>query len=498
MNKTYILGIDQSTTGTKAVVLDQLGQFIGKVSKEHKQYYPKPGWVEHNLEEIYNNTIYLAKEVIAKTSIDINKLAGISITNQRETIALWDLETGKPLYNGLVWQCRRGVSICETLANQGYEKIIEEKTGLKLDTYFSASKIKWAIDNVPEVKDAIKRSTLCIGTIDSWLVFKLTDGKEHVTDYTNASRTMLFNIHELDWDDELLSIFGVKRWMLPKIKSSNDYFGEVKPKKITESAITISGVIGDSQGALFGQQCFVEGMAKATYGTGSSIMMYVGDEKVLSDNGLVTSIAWCIDGQVKYALEGMINSSGDTLKWVKDNLGLYSSHEELDTYVHSISSNEGVYIVPAFVGLGAPYWKQNAKAAIIGLSRKSNKAHIIRAAIESMAYQVDDLIYLIEKDSGKKIKGLNVDGGPSKDSFLMQLQSDLLDVNIYCSKYQELSILGALYLGGLGFGIWKDIEDIKKLRKTARIYTPIQDRENINLCKKQWNEAIQKVLYEVK
>ena len=487
MNNKVMLGIDQSTSGTKVVLVDKHGEIILKKVKEHKQYYPKVGWVEHDPMEIYENTVALLKEVINESTG--HEIIGLSITNQRETILFWDKITGKPLCKALVWQCRRGVSICEDLSDQGYEKMVEEKTGLKLDTYFSASKIKWAIDNDAEVKKAALRGTLSIGTVDTWLIFKLTAGKVFATDYTNASRTMLFNINTLDWDEELLQLFSVKRGMLPHIKSSNDIYGYVDEQSFPFiKKMQICGVIGDSQGALFGQQCFIEGMAKATYGTGSSIMMYTGERQVNSKNGLVTSVAWGIDGKVKFAVEGIINSSGDTLKWVKDNLGLYEADDEVHQLISSLDSNEGVYIVPAFVGLGAPYWQPNVKASIVGLSRKSSKAHIVRAAVESMAYQIYDLADVMEKDSGLSIEQLNADGGPTRNAFLMQLQANLLNTPVQCSVFQEYSVLGAVFIGGLGLNLWQDLEELNKLRNYANRYHP--KNEDTKVLIEGWKKAV--------
>ena len=488
----YILGIDQSTSGTKVLIVNAKGQILHKETMEHRQYYPKPGWVEHDIEEIYENTLELIQKVVKK--VQPGQIKGISVTNQRETIAFWDAQTQKPLCHAYVWQCRRGSEICAELEQQGYGDTIEKKTGLKLDTYFSASKVKWAIDHEAAVIEAKKRGALCVGTIDAWLIFRLTKGKVFATDHTNASRTMLYNLKTSDWDDELLALFGVERSMMPSIKASNGEYGHIKEQKLLELAqIPIAGVIGDSQGALFGQLCFEQGMAKATYGTGSSVMMYTGRQPIGSDNGLVTSVAWALDDKVYYALEGLINSSGDTLKWVKENLGLYQKEEEVDAFLRSLESNEGVYIVPAFVGLGAPYWKPNAKASIVGLSRKSHRAHIIRAAVESMAYQVADLIHLMEEDAGITIETINADGGPTKNIFLMQLQADVLQANVRCIEKQELSVLGAIYLGGLRLGIWKDLNCLKALPMQETIYRPKQSVDAVNDLLKGWHEAVESV-----
>lgn len=497
MGNKYMIGLDQSTSGTKVVLVDHQGEIRYKNAMGHKQYYPQAGWVEHNPIEIFNNCVALLKDVQGFMQSDLNQVVGLSITNQRETIVLWDRQTQEPLANAFVWQCRRGVDIClEMKANHLSEKI-EEKTGLKLDTYFSASKIKWALDHIEAVKDSANSGNLMIGTIDSWLIYKLTNGKEHVSDHTNASRTMLYNIQTHDWDEGLLALFGLNREMLPQIKSCNEVFGLTDPKVI-EMTLPISGVIGDSQGALFGQQCFEKGMAKATYGTGSSVLLFIGQEQIRSTKGILTSVAWSIDGQVEYALEGVINSSGDTLRWIKDNLGLYERDEDLEEILNSVSSCEGVYLIPGFVGLGAPYWRPSAKAAIVGMSRNTNKAHIIRAAVESMAYQVGDLLELMVEESASSLLELNVDGGPTQNRFLMQFQSNLLHTTIACPSYQELSVMGAVYLGGMGLGLWKDKGALKQLKKPSNIYKPQINKKDADLLielwqKTMWHHSVEKL-----
>jgi len=492
MNR-YIVGIDQSTSGTKVVLVDRYGEIIYKDSMSHKQYYPQPGWVEHDPEEIINNVTKLIVNMLYQNKKHIRNMVGLSITNQRETIVLWDSETGDSLCPAIVWQCRRSADICKSMIAAGHEDTIIEKTGLKLDPYFSASKIKWAIDHHESVQKSMNNGTLRIGTIDSWLIYKLTKGKSFVTDHTNASRTMLYNITTCDWDDELLTLFGLERYMLPSIKSCNDTFGDVD-KSLVGIALPIVGVIGDSQGALFGQQCFEIGTGKVTYGTGSSILFNTGANLIRSDKGIVTSVAWNIDGKTEYALEGIINSSGDTLRWVKDNLGLFTRDDEIDDMIASLDSNEGVYIVPAFVGLGAPYWVSDAKAIIVGLSRKSNKNHIVRAAVESMAYQVSDLIKLMESESGTELLYLNADGGPTKNKFLMQLQADLTKTPIDTSIYEELSVLGAVYLGGIGIGLWKGINQLKELKKYDQRYIPTDNTTYVETLLLGWQKAIQKVI----
>lgn len=492
MQNSFILAVDQSTAGTKAVLVNENGDILAKSYKEHKQYYPNLGWVEHDPIEIYENVKYVLKDVINKESFLSKDIKVLAITNQRETVIVWDKNTGKPIYNAIVWQCRRTAGLCDELKKKGFENIIKNKTGLMLDSYFSATKVKWILDNVHGAREKAKRGELLFGNIDSWLIWKLTKGKVHATDYTNASRTLLFNIKTLKWDDELLDIFEIPKSMLPEVKSSNDLFGSTELGQ--DVTVPISGVIGDSQGALFGQQCVEDGMAKATYGTGSSVLMNVGDKLIESKNGLVTAIAWAIDGKVQYALEGIINCSGDTLKWVKDNLGVFNSFSEVEPMINSIDDNEGVYIVPAFTGLGIPYWDPHAKAAIVGMTRGSNKNHVVRAAVESIAYQIRDAVDVIGLESGITLKELRVDGGATDNRFLMQFQADILGTNVVKAPVAELSVMGSVYLAGLGVGIWESKDEIKMLRKDAMTYIP---KMNENLRKKYysgWKTAVNRVL----
>jgi len=478
----YIIAVDQSTSGTKVLLVDSNGKIVSKKAKSHQQYYPHPSWVEHDPLEIYQNVKQLLNDMLTEQAILHQHIKGLSITNQRETIVVWDKETGLPIYNAIVWQCRRTADLCGQLREDGHEKKFYEKTGLTLDPYFSATKVKWILENVDGAKEKAKNGNLLLGTIDSWLIWKLTNGKAHVTDYTNASRTALFNIHTCQWDQELLDILEIPVSLLPVVKSSNEIFGHITDEESAAKGFPISGVIGDSQGALFGQKCFEQGMAKATYGTGTSVLVYTG-ELIPSENGLVTSIAWSIDHQVEYALEGVIHSTGDTISWLKEQLELIKDVSELEPLARTIPDNQGVYLIPAFVGLGAPYWDPYAKAAIIGMSRSSKKAHIIRAALESTVYQVKDAATLIEQESNISIKELRVDGGATGNQFLMQFQADMLGVNIRISELAELSAMGSVYLAGLGFGIWKSINEIKGLNQEANIYQP------------QMQEAIQKKYY---
>lgn len=492
MKNQYVLSVDQSTSGSKVILFDQMGKIIESFSKEHTQYYPKPGWVEHDPNEIYNNVKELMKKVLKSPNLNIEEIEVLSITNQRETIVVWDKITGEPLYNAIVWQCRRSVEICNNYKEMGYESMIKEKTGLVLDPYFSASKIKWLLENVESVKNSAIQETLAIGTIDSWLIWKLTNGKEHLTDHTNASRTMLYNIKELKWDKDLLALFDIKLSFLPKIGSSNNIFGHLD-KEILGIEIPISGVIGDSQGALFGQRCFDKGTVKATYGTGSSVLMNIGD-KYIESKDLCTSIGWVYNGIPTYVFEGVIVSSGDTMKWLKDNLNLFESFDEVQNALEKKKNNEGVYIVPAFVGLGIPYWKSDAKATIVGMTRATNKDNILRAGVESMAYQVMDAIETMEKESGIQILNLNADGGATKNKILMQFQANMIEKTVITTKIAELSALGSAYLAGLSLGIWKNFDDIKKIDNTGKSFFPVMNQIDIDRNKNGWKKAVEKLL----
>jgi glycerol kinase len=494
MGKKYILALDQSTSGSKAMVVNGEGYIVSKSALEHKQYYPNPGWVEHDPMEIYENSKTVLKEAMDYANLKPNDIDVLAITNQRETVLVWDKTTGMPVYNAIVWQCRRTSNLCEELRNKGFEESIQQKTGLLLDPYFSATKVKWILDHVEGARKKAMSGQLLLGTIDTWLIWKLSGGKIHATDYTNASRTMLFDIRKLTWDAELLDLFEIPSSMLPDIKSSNDIVGFTEINELFDIALPIAGVIGDSQGALFGQNCFEAGMVKATYGTGSSIMMNIGAEFKEAKNGLVTSVAWGIDGKVEYVLEGIVHCTGDALKWVKDSLGLFQSFEEARKMVNLLSSNEGVYMVPAFVGLGVPYWDSDAKAAIVGMSRGSGKEHIVRAAIESTAYQIRDAIEMMWIESGICPKELRVDGGPTKDVFLMQFQADMLNLRVVNTEVSELSSMGSVYLAGLAVGIWRSREEIKQLRKQSITYIPAMDSNVREIYYQGWKTAVGKVL----
>ena len=493
MTNSYILALDQSTTSSKVMLFDSNGRVICARSKKHKQYYPKPGWVEHDPVEIYKNVREILRETVDKSGVSIKDIKVLSITNQRETVLVWNKHTGIPVYNAIVWQCKRTSEMCSDFKTMGYEKMVMDKTGLVLDPYFSSTKIKWIFDNISGVKEAAANGDLLAGTIDTWLIWNLTAGKTFATDFTNASRTMLFNIKELEWDKELLEIFAIPEKMLAEVKSSDDIFGKTAKGELFEREIPISGVIGDSQGALFGQNCFEPGMIKATYGTGSSVMMFTG-KFFESKKGLVTSIAWGIGGKVEYAVEGILICTGDTLNWLKDDLKLIASFSEADDISEKITNTEGVYLVPAFVGLGIPYWDTSAKAAIIGISRKSTKDNIVRAAIESIAYQIKDAVDLMSEETGINPKEIRADGGLTKSRVFMQFQSDMLGVAVVKTEVEDLSMMGSVYLAGLGTGIWKDYSEIKKLRVQDAIYKPKMD----SITRKDkyigWQEAVKRVL----
>ncbi|WP_179232689.1 glycerol kinase GlpK [Paenibacillus rigui] len=500
MGKSYILTIDQSTSGTKALLFDQSGSILGKTALDHKQQYPQPGWVEHDPMEIYGNVLQAVQRVLQETGTSPEQLAALTVTNQRETAVVWDRETGLPVYNAIVWQCRRTAALCEELKLKGKEPVIQEKTGLVLDPYFSASKFRWILDHAEaeaESNAGRRRAEgrLLAGTMDSWLLWKLTGGKVHATDYTNASRTSLFNIHTLQWDQELIELFGVQGLQLPEVKSSNEVYGWTADPALFDGRVPVTGVIGDSQAALFGQLCHAPGMAKATYGTGTSVMMNIGPVLAAQPgNGLVTAVAWGLDGKVDYALEGIIHCTGDCMRWVRDQLGLFTDYAEAEKQAASLGDNEGVYVVPAFVGLGAPYWSPQARAAVMGLSRRSDKRHVIRAALESIAYQVRDTVELMEAESGIRLRELRADGGAADNRFLMQFQADLLQASVKKPVMTELSALGSAYIGGLTVGFWSSKEQLLTLSREPVMYVPAMDKGLTERYYGGWKTAVSAVI----
>jgi len=494
MNK-YVLAVDQSTSGTKAVVVGRDGRIVARSSADHKQFYPYPGWVEHDPLELYENVKKTVRSALELAGIGAGNLAAISITNQRETAVMWDKSTGQPVHNAIVWQCQRTADQCAELKNAGYEPVVQAATGLMLDPYFSATKWSWMLKHVNDAQSLLKDGRLLAGTIDSWLIWKLTGGRVHATDYTNASRTSLFNIHSLEWDERLCEIFGVPRELLPEVKSSDEIFGYTDDPALFPERIPITGVIGDSQAALFGQLCLEPGMAKATYGTGTSVLMNVGGTPADSRNGLVTAVAWGMDGKVSYALEAIIRASGDSIKWIRDNLGLFQSFEEMDRLIRQTPDNEGVYLVPAFVGLGAPYWEPFARAAIVGMNRSTNKSHIIRAALESIAYQVRDAVELMFAETGIPLKELHADGGASDNEVLMQFQADIMNKRVVKSEIAELSAIGSVYMGGLGVGFWNSVEELAGLPRNYRKYDPSMSPEVQERLYTGWKRAVQSVIH---
>lgn len=488
----YIITIDQSTSATKAVLFNEQCQLICRKNVAHKQYYPKPGWVEHDPEEIYRNTVTAVKEAVQMIE-DENISYSLAITNQRETVVVWNRLSGKPIYNAVVWQCQRGADICEDLRQRGYTDMIRERSGLLIDPYFAASGVKWILDNVDGAREAADRGELLMGTIDTWLIWKLTGGKEHVTDYTNASRTLLFNINTLDWDDELLELFTVPRSMLAKALPCDSVFGETTVEGLFDEPILIAGVMGDSHGALAGQMCFEAGMGKATYGTGSSVMVNIGEEAVKSPDGLVTSVGFATKDKVFYAFEGNIHCTGATIKWMTDKMKLIDSPAEIEQFALSVPDNGGVYLVPAFAGLGAPWWNSQAKAMICGMTLATEKGHICRAALEAIAYQIKDLIDLMTGQAGIKLKELRVDGGPTKNKLLMQFQADMLNACINRSDVEEASAMGSMIMNGLARKVWNSLEEVAALRTTDnRVYPNMEEDERSTLYS-GWTDAVHKV-----
>ena len=478
----YIMAFDAGTTSSRCIIFNRKGEICEVAQKELTQHYPKAGWVEHNADAIWSTQISVAVEAMARLGISALDIAGIGITNQRETTVVWDKETGIPVYRAIVWQCRRTADYCNELKNSGYSDMIRDKTGLMIDAYFSGTKIKWILDNVEGARKKAKEGKLLFGTVDTWLIWKLTNGKVHVTDYSNASRTMLFNIHTLEWDEEILDLLDIPKSMLPQVKESSCIYGESDSSFFGQS-IPIAGVAGDQQAALFGQTCFEMGEAKSTYGTGCFLLMNTGEKPVKSDNGLVTTIAWGLGGKVNYALEGSVFVAGASIQWLRDEMRLIDSSEDSEYMAMKVEDTNGCYVVPAFTGLGAPYWDQYARGTIVGITRGVNKYHIIRATLESMAYQVRDVLDVMEKDSGIVLSLLNVDGGASTNDFLMQTQADFCNVLVERPKCVETTALGVAYLAGLAVGFWNNIEDIKGSRSIDRVFTP-------NLCEEVRKEKI--------
>jgi glycerol kinase len=488
----YILAIDQSTSATKAMLFDENSLLIARSEVNHKQYYPQPGWVEHDPEEILLNT-YKAVELLLNQSKTVpNDIISVAITNQRETVVVWDKRTGKPVYNAVVWQCNRGTHICEELIAQGQEPLVIQKTGLIINPYFSASGVKWILDSISGAREAAQEGHLLMGTMDCWLIWNLTAGKVHATDYTNASRTLLFNIHTLAWDPQLLEMFTVPASMMPQPLPCDGHYGATTMNGLLPE-VPIVGVLGDSHGALAGQMCFSAGLGKATYGTGSSIMVNIGDKPLPAPRGLVTSVGFAAKGKVFYAFEGNIHCTGATIKWLQDELQLIQSDAETEILATSVDSTDGVYFVPAFAGLGAPWWDNDAKALICGMNRGTTKAHIVRAALESIAYQIKDLMSLIQS-SGVELQELRVDGGPVKNKFLMQFQADMLQAKINRSPIEEASALGAVLMNGFGMNRFAEMEDVAALRADNDYIVPQMSQSKMNELYREWQRAVKRTL----
>ncbi len=485
----YVMALDAGTTSNRCILFDRKGKICSMAQREFTQIFPHPGWVEHDADEIFATQIKVASEAMQKAGAKASDIAAIGITNQRETVIVWDKETGKPVYNAIVWQCRRTAEAADALKEKGLSPVYRQKTGLIIDAYFSATKLKWILDNVKEAKTLAESGRLLFGTVETWLIWKLTGGKVHITDYSNASRTMLFNIHTLQWDKEILAELGIPECMLPVPKPSSCIYGYTDAS-FFGGEIPLAGAAGDQQAALFGQTCFEKGSVKNTYGTGCFILMNTGKEPVFSQNGLVTTIAWGIGNEICYALEGSIFVAGAAVQWLRDELGFISAAAESEDMALAVTDTNGCYVVPAFTGLGAPRWDAYARGTIVGLTRGTGKKHIIRATLESIAYQVSDVITAMEADAGTKIQSLKVDGGASANNFLMQFQSGLLNVPVKRPACVESTALGAAYLAGLACGYWKSLDDIINNQKTERIFMPDMDEEQRQEYKKGWNRAV--------
>jgi len=489
----YIIALDQGTTSSRALLVNEKGEVCGVTQEEYPQICPREGWVEHNPLDIWNSQLHVAQKLIKDMGILPSSIKGLGITNQRETTIIWNKHTGIPIYNGIVWQCRRTSDQCQRYKEQGYEKMIRQKTGLVIDAYFSATKIQWILDHVEGARESAEKGDLLFGTVDTWLIWKLTGGEVHATDYTNASRTLLFNIHTLEWDEELLELFHIPKSMLPKAYPSSYPYGKVK-KEYLGSEILIAGIAGDQQAALFGQLCFEKGMIKNTYGTGCFLLMNTGQEAVDSKHGLLTTIAWGMKDQVVYALEGSIFMAGATIQWLRDELGIIQTAGETEALALSVRDHGGVYMVPAFQGLGTPYWDMYARAGILGMSRNTKKAHIVRAALESIGYQVKDVIGVMEKDSGIISRELRVDGGAARNQFLLQFQSDLLNIPVLRPHNIEITALGVAYLAGLAIKMWKDPKELETLWTVEKTFIPSMEEEKSRQLYQGWKEAINRVL----
>ncbi|MES0854639.1 glycerol kinase GlpK [Geobacillus sp. G4] len=486
----YILSIDQGTTSSRAILFNQKGEVVHMAQKEFTQYFPQPGWVEHNANEIWGSVLAVIASVLSEAEVKPEQVAAIGITNQRETTVVWEKDTGNPIYNAIVWQSRQTAGICDELKANGYDPLFREKTGLLIDAYFSGTKVKWILDHVEGARERAERGELLFGTIDTWLIWKLSGGRAHVTDYSNASRTLMFNIHTLEWDDELLAILNVPKAMLPEVHPSSEVYAKTVPYHFFGVEVPIAGAAGDQQAALFGQACFTEGMAKNTYGTGCFMLMNTGEKAVESKHGLLTTIAWGIDGKVEYALEGSIFVAGSAIQWLRDGLRMIKTAADSEAYAEKVESTDGVYVVPAFVGLGTPYWDSEVRGAVFGLTRGTTKEHFIRATLESLAYQTKDVLAAMEADSGISLTTLRVDGGAVKNNFLMQFQSDLLAVPVERPIVNETTALGAAYLAGLAVSYWNSQDDIAAQWQLERRFEPKMDDDKRTMLYEGWKKAV--------
>lgn len=488
--ETYILALDQGTTSSRAILFNRAGAIVHSAQREFPQYFPKPGWVEQQPNEIWGSILAVIASCLSESGVKPKQVAGIGITNQRETTIIWDKETGVPIYPAVVWQSRQTASICEELKQSGHNELFRSKTGLLIDPYFSGTKVKWILDHVPGARERATRGELLFGTIDTWLIWKLSGGVLHVTDYSNASRTLMYNIHSLEWDQELLDVLDVPQAMLPEVRASSEVYGNTVPYHFFGEKVPIAGAAGDQQAALFGQTCFEEGMVKTTYGTGCFMLMYTGDRPVKSAHGLITSIAWGIGGKVEYALEGSIFVSGAAIQWLRDGLRMLRDTKDSEVYARRVDSTEGVYVVPAFVGLGSPYWDSEVRGAVFGLTRGTSKEHFIRATLEALAYQTKDILIAMEQDADIAVSKMRVDGGAVSNEFLMEFQSDILNLAVERPGVRETTALGAAFLAGLAVGYWQDREEIRQTwRLDHRFESSMEEATRLSLYA-GWKRAV--------
>lgn len=487
----YMLALDQGTTSSRAILFNRKGKVVHSAQREFPQYFPQPGWVEHNPYEIWGSILGVIASCLTESGVKPKQIAGIGITNQRETTVVWEKETGKPIYPAIVWQSRQTADICEELRTDGHDALFRNKTGLLIDPYFSGTKVKWILDHVQGSRERAEQGELLFGTIDTWLIWKLSGGRLHVTDYSNASRTLMYNIHDLCWDDELLRLLDIPKAMLPEVRSSSEVYGKTIPHHFFGEEIPIAGAAGDQQAALFGQTCYEQGMVKATYGTGCFMLMNTGEKPVVSQHGLITSIAWGINGKVEYALEGSIFVSGSAIQWLRDGLRMFRDAKDSEAYATRVSSTEGVYVVPAFVGLGSPYWDSEVRGAVFGLTRGTSKEHFIRATLESLAYQTKDILGAMESDSGFEVRKMRVDGGAVSNAFLMRFQSDILDIPVERPVIRETTALGAAFLAGLAVGYWQDRDELCHTWSLDQCFQPAMQEDERTKLYQGWKKAIQ-------